>query len=162
MIKATASANVTVKRPYENIKARLQLISRPPWKKAALLVLATWCPWKDQHATSFINPSIFEIKFVFILKLSWQKDYWRRKLIMAQIVINKISASMTFMSDQKYLLVVLYEDQYIFLFTGIAWVWKTILCTYGLRRVRLCCGPHHLKAKQLPQGELLGHPQQGT
>ena len=50
----------------------------------------------------------------------------------------------------------------IFLFTGIAWVWKTILCTYGLRRVRLCCGPHHLKAKQLPQGELLGHPQQGT
>ena len=32
---------------------------------------------------------------------------------MTQIVINKIPTSMTFMNDQKYLLVVLYDDQYI-------------------------------------------------
>ena len=113
MIKATASADVTVKRPYKNIKARLQLISRPSWKKGSPASFGNLMSL-ERSTCNFIYKSLHiwnQICFHLHFKALLVKIFLEKKTYMTQIVINKIPASMTLMNDQR--LVVINEDQYI-------------------------------------------------
>ena len=71
----------------------------------------------ERSTCNFIYKSLHiwnQICFHLHFKALLVKSFLEKKTYMTQIVINKIPTSMTFMNDQKYLLVVLYDDQYIF------------------------------------------------